>query len=132
VPAIDITAYIQVSKPVSTSQTKLRTKLKADDLYIQKGPFKFQSDDTYQVFLSKIASVLPCPIGNLIESKITWKPQKPANASALPLGGETGFSALVDEFIGKKTGRVVILVMPAPVKPTEDKAASVMVIFFLY
>jgi hypothetical protein len=91
-------------KPISTSISKSRSKPKAKDLYLQKGPFKFSSNNTYQTFLTKIALELPCPVANLIELKITWKPQKPANAAALLLGGETGFSALVDEFVHKKSG----------------------------
>jgi hypothetical protein len=119
---VAITAYIQISKPgLLTAPAKTRNKLKNEDLYVQKGPFKFQSLDSYTTFLSKIASVLPCPKANIIEAKITWKPQKPANATALPLGGDTGYSALVDEFASKKSGRVVILMMPPPAKPVDDK-----------
>ena len=77
------------------------------------------SNDNYASFLIAIARELPCPVANLIESKITWKPQKPADAPTLPLGGKMGFSALVEEFVGKKTDRVVFLLMPPPTKPVE-------------
>ena len=79
------------------------------------------SNDNYASFLTAIARELPCPVANLIELKITWKPQKPANTPTLPLGGEMGFSALVEEFVGKKTGRVVFLLMPPPTKPVKEK-----------
>lgn len=88
------------------------------------------SNDSYASFLTAIARELPCPVANLIESKITWKPQKPVNAPTLPLGGETRFSALVEEFVGKKTGRVVFLSMPPPVKPVEEKPVC-SIIYFL-
>ena len=71
---VDITVF-QVSKPWASSVPgKFHTKPKSEDLYSQKGPFKFQSTDSYQIFLSKIALELPCPVGNFIESRITWRP----------------------------------------------------------
>ena len=89
------------------------------------------SNDNYASFLAAIARELPCPVANLIESKISWKPQKPANAPTLPLGGETGFSALVEEFVAKKTGRVVFLMMPPPMKPVEEKLVCTIIHFLV-
>jgi hypothetical protein len=48
------------------------------------------SNDSYASFLAAIARELPCPVANLIESKISWKPQKPVNAPTLPLGNGGG------------------------------------------
>jgi hypothetical protein len=89
------------------------------------------SNDSYASFLTAIARELPCPVANLVESKISWKPQKPVNAPTLPLGGETGFSALVEGFIGKKSGRVVFLLMPPPTKPAEEKPVCCIIHFLV-
>jgi len=118
---ITITAYILVERPLPVVPACSRSsKINEQDKYVQRGPFKFLATDKYTSFLANIAVALPCPILNIIEDKITWKPRAPAR-SPLPLGGETGYSALVEYFAPKKTGHVVMIMMPPPMKPVIKK-----------
>jgi hypothetical protein len=101
-PVFEITAYILVEKPMPTVSSKSHlSKVKDEDQYIQKGPFKFKSNDKYPAFLFKIADTLSCPVHHIIESKVTWKSQAPA-CLPLPLGSSTSFLALVEHLAARK------------------------------
>ena len=120
-PEIIITAYILIKKPLTPVPARSRSlKISEEDKYMQKSPFKFCASSSYTSFLCQIADILPCPFLNIIEDKITWKPQAPVR-SPLPFGRETGFSALVEYFTNKKNGRIVMVMMPPPKKPTIEK-----------
>jgi len=69
----------------------------------------------------KISQALPCPVLNIVEEKLMWKPQTPKNAMALLLGGETGFSAMVQFFWNAKKACIVMVMMPPPTHPTNEK-----------
>jgi hypothetical protein len=115
-----ISAYIHVLRQsVPSAPPKARAK-KAEDEYLQRGPFQFQSTNTYDDFLRLLAETLPCPSPkHIAASKITWKPQKPLKAEALPLGGALGFSIMINE-LASKPSRVIILTMPPPAKPVDE------------
>jgi hypothetical protein len=119
--AVNIIGYVHVLKPTSALLPPTRgrgvPKLKPESLYIERGPFKFLSDCSFDHFLSALAISLPCPVEDLVLDKITWVPQTPANRAPLPLGGAIGFDVLREEFISRTKARVVILTMPAPKKP---------------
>jgi hypothetical protein len=128
-PVFEITTYILVKKPMPTVSSKSHlSKVKDEDQYVQKGPFKFKSNDKYPAFLFKIADTLSCPVHHIIESKVTWKSQAPV-CLPLPLGSSTSFLALVEHFGSKKNGRVFMILMPPPVKPVNDKPASFLLRF---
>ncbi|KIJ97344.1 hypothetical protein K443DRAFT_9995 [Laccaria amethystina LaAM-08-1] len=91
--AIDLTLYVYVEKPLIP---QLKGKPSESDKYIQKGPFKNKAMDTYSKFLVSISAVLPCPVLNIVEAKITWKCQTPQNSPSLPLGGETGYYTMIE------------------------------------
>jgi hypothetical protein len=90
---------------------------------VQKGPFQFQSNDSFETFLMKIAMTPPCPgPGYIVTTKRTWKLQKPLKAPSFPLSDQLGFSVMVEQIATKKgDGRVIILTMPAPTKPAEEQ-----------
>ena len=57
-----------------------------------------------------------------------WKCQTPRNSPSLALGGETGYSAMIEDLQMKKAGsRVGIIMMPPPVKPVERPVCSLCV-----
>jgi hypothetical protein len=124
--AVDITAYIHVLRPLAPPTVRSRGGKKPEEEYMQRGPFRFTSDITYGEFLDAIAKALPCPSAEyVVASKVTWRPQKPLKAPPLPLGGTVGFSIMVEQTAMKKAdARVIILTMPAPTKPTEEKVVS--------
>ena len=114
---IDLTMYVYVKKPAAPGR---KGKLSNSDKYVQKGPFKLKSMDTYANFLIKISTALPCPVLNIIEERTTWKCQIPQNSPSLPLGGQLGYSAMIEAIASKQAGaRVAIIMMPPPVKPAE-------------
>ncbi|CAA7262386.1 unnamed protein product [Cyclocybe aegerita] len=115
----EITAYILVEKTLPPPQRGSRAaKVAEADKYLQRGPFKFKSTDSYSTFLVAISNALPCPVLNILQDKITWKPQSPKNATALLLGGATGYPALIETFRNKKPA-IVMLTMPPPSKPAD-------------
>ena len=127
----DITAYIHVLCPSPPSAAPKNRTRKLEDDYVQKGPFKFQSDDSYDAFLMNIAVALPCPSPDyIIAAKMTWKPQKPLKAPSFPLGSKLGFFIMVKQVAAKKgDGRVIILTMPAPMEPVEEQPVCLLFIF---
>jgi len=128
---VDITAYIHVLRPSPPSAAPKNWTRKPEDDYVQKGPFKFQSNDSYDAFLTNIAVALPCPSPDyIVTAKMTWKPQKPLKAPSFPLGSELGFSIMVEQVAAKKgDGRVIILTMPDPMKPVEEQPVCLLFIF---
>lgn len=117
-----LTAYILVEKNIPQPQRGSRPqKIPEAEKYMQRGPIDFKSTDRYSSFLVKISQALPCPVLNIVEEKLTWKPQTPKNATALLLGGETGFSAMVRSFRNAKKACMVMVMMPPPTRPTNEK-----------
>ena len=119
-PPFTISAYIHVLQQTApTAPPKPRAK-KPEDEYLQRSPFQFHSTDTYDDFLHFLAQTLPCPsLKHITSSKITWKPQKPLKAEALPLGSSLGFSIMINE-LASKPSHVIILMMPPPTKPIDE------------
>ena len=128
---VNITAYIHVLCPSPPCAAPKNQTQKPEDDYVQKGPFKFQSDDSYDAFLTNIAVALPCPSPDyIVAAKMTWKPQKPLKAPLFPLGGKLGFFIMVKQVAAKKgDGHVIILTMPAPTKPVEEQPVCLLFIF---
>ena len=119
-PQFAISAYIHILRQTVPSAPPKACAKKPEDKYLQCGPFQFQSNNTYDDFLRFLAETLPCPSPkHIAASKITWKPQKPLKAEALPLGGTLGFSIMINE-LASKPSRVIILTMPPPAKPVDE------------
>jgi hypothetical protein len=117
-----LTAYILVERNIPQPQRGSRPpKIPEAEKYMQRGPIDFKSTDRYASFLVKISRALPCPVLNIVEEKLTWKPQTPKNATALLLGGETGFSAMVRSFRNAKKACMVMIMMPPPTRPINEK-----------
>jgi len=125
--AINLTLYVYIEKPLLPW---LKEKPSESNKYVQKGPFKHKLMDTYSKFLVSISVVLPCPVLNIIEAKITWKCQTPQNLPSLPLGGETSYSTMIEALQAKRAGsQVGIIMMPLPVK-TVEWPVCVLCVFF--
>ena len=118
-PLFTISAYIHILwQTAPTAPPKPCTK-KPEDEYLQCGSFQVHSTDTYDDFLHFLAQTLPCPsLKHITSSKITWKPQKPLKAEALPLGNSLGFFIVINE-LASKPSHVIILMMPPPAKPID-------------
>jgi hypothetical protein len=119
-----ITAYALIPKkaPVNNTKGKPRSKANNTDDILQKGPFTFNSTNTYETFLIKLATTLPCRVENINQNKIQWKPKKPATTPLLILGAAAGYRAMVDEMSSRKPGdRSILLSMPPPIEPMDDK-----------
>ena len=100
-PLPSIGHYVYVEKPLVP---QAKGKPSESNKYIQKGPFKHKSTDTYCKFLVSISVALPCLVLNIIEAKITQKCQTPQNLHSLPLGGETSYSTMIEALQVKKAG----------------------------
>jgi hypothetical protein len=119
-PPFAISAYIHVLRQTVASAPSKPHAKKPKDEYLQCGPFQFRSTDTYDNFLEFLAQTLPCPSPkHIASSKITWKPQKPLKAEALPLGGSLGFSIMINK-LASKPSCVIILTMLLPAKPVDE------------
>jgi len=88
---------------------------------MQRGPIDFKSTDSYASFLVKVSQALPCPVLNIVEEKLTWKPQTPKNVTPLLLGSGTGFSAMVQSFWNARKACIVMIMMPPPTRPANEK-----------
>jgi hypothetical protein len=131
VRVVEITAYIMVERPLPPQQRGRPAKVSENEKYLQQPPFKFLSSDNYATFIVKISQALPCSALNIVEDAISWKPQTPKSSALLLLGGETGYSSMVDHFVGKKQGHVVMLMMPPPRKPVEKPVRFPVVKFYM-
>ncbi|KAJ7615706.1 hypothetical protein DFH06DRAFT_1145747 [Mycena polygramma] len=122
-PPVTIAIYVQIPKNPTLASTKSR-KAKAgstDDDVLKKAPFTIDGKDKYATFLSKLAAILPCRPENIHEQKLTWKPVKPQNGSALPLGGSDGYKIMIQGISARKAAyRMILLTMPAPAPPMVD------------
>ncbi|KAJ7714415.1 hypothetical protein DFH07DRAFT_763049 [Mycena maculata] len=129
IPNVNITGYVHIMKPVLPQIGRIHgPKPDPKSLYISRGPFKFHSHDSYKNFLSTLASVLPCPIANLVLDKTDWKPQTPANRPPLLLGGDIGYSVLRTQMAERVKDCIVIISMPGPRKPADNVPVS----FYIY
>ena len=119
VNTVTLTAYILVEKnQPSQHPGRKNAKVAENDRFVQRGPFQFKDTDSYASFLVKISQALPCPLLNIVENKITWRPQTPKSTMPLLLGGQPGYDAMITTITSKKPG-IVMLTMPPPNKPAE-------------
>ncbi|KAJ7937638.1 hypothetical protein B0H13DRAFT_1852273 [Mycena leptocephala] len=81
-----------------------KAKSKTDDDVIKKGPFSLSSKDTYDMFLEKLASALPCRPQYIFQQKITWQPFKRKNATPLPLGAANGYPIMIAAIVKGQVG----------------------------
>ncbi|KAJ7924552.1 hypothetical protein B0H13DRAFT_2315455 [Mycena leptocephala] len=118
--------YVDVLKPPLPTSSRKPVRKPAggkDDDFVQRGPFKLNTKDSYSYFLSKLAEALPCRVDNIHQSKMKWKPQKPANGKLLPIGGKDGYEAIQDAMREKTKERVIVINMPAPAAPMDEPNA---------
>ncbi|KAJ7898708.1 hypothetical protein B0H13DRAFT_2337359 [Mycena leptocephala] len=121
-PPVSIAVYIHIPKTPAPTLKGRKAKSKTDDDIIKKGPFSLSSKDTYDMFLEKLASALPCRPQHIFQQKITWQPVKPKNATPLPLGTANGYPIMIAAIAKRKSEeRMLLLTMPAPAQPMEEE-----------
>ena len=85
-------------------------------LVIAKGPFFHTSDTSFSELQRCIAKHTPCNVDLLVVSSLTWKYDKPANATRIPLTSEMGYKTLISSVKKKKGDFMVHIFMKPPSK----------------
>jgi hypothetical protein len=111
-PSIKVTAYIDV---IITQAVPARKK-QASSNALQRGPFFFFDNTTFQSFQSLVAKTLPCSPSALSWNKITWKFDTPANSQPKNLADHIGFEAMLSNVVERKKNYVVRILTPPPAK----------------
>jgi hypothetical protein len=86
-------------------------------LVITKGPFFHTSDASFSKLQHSIAQHTPCNVNLLAVQSFTWKYDKPANATRVPLTSEMGYETLISS-VKKKRGDFMVHVFMKP--PSKD------------
>ncbi|KAJ7358077.1 hypothetical protein DFH08DRAFT_801926 [Mycena albidolilacea] len=120
-PPTELTGYIHVLKPLPALPPlkSCSMKSKPEIPYISRGPFNFDSNCSFDLFVTILATSLPCAPSHIVLEKTEWKLQTPANHPPLPLGSEIGFKVLLEQ-ICTSCDKIVIISMPGPRKPAAD------------
>lgn len=115
-PSKQVTAYIHVSAPAALPSTNVRGRRTAPKptAAAVKGPFFFQTTDSFASFKRTVATALPCKVKLLPIDKMQWAYEKPKNATRKPISTEDGFKAMVLSLEERKKDLVVVLSMPPP------------------
>jgi hypothetical protein len=85
----------------------------AAPLVITKGPFFHTSDASFSKLQRSIAQHTPCSVDLLAVQSLTWKYDKPANATRVPLTSEMGYETLITS-IKKKKGDFMVHIFMKP------------------
>lgn len=117
-------------KPPSQSNGKINY-----DLYIEKGPFKFTSNQPFEDYTTAIAATLQCHKSKLILDELKYKQKVPQTSQIHSLTSDLAFTSLIEEMRAAKTvnKRIMYIFSPAPMRPASDEAVSHLLIlsFFL-
>ncbi|PBK60422.1 hypothetical protein ARMSODRAFT_982352 [Armillaria solidipes] len=106
-------------KPPSQSNGKINY-----DLYIEKGPFKFTSNQPFEDYITAIAAMLQCHKSKLILDKLKYKQKVPQTSQIHSLTSDLIFTALIEEMCAAKTVNkwIMYIFSPAPMHPASDEA----------
>lgn len=101
--------------------------------FVQKDPFKFPSDGSYQAFLAVVSQAMKCSV-NLIQPKtLQYKLKVPQTSPILAMGSSVCFEALIDDVTNKTANkRDVFLLSPPPIKLDAYEAVYDTVSFVLF
>ncbi|KAJ6605436.1 hypothetical protein DFH09DRAFT_1067701 [Mycena vulgaris] len=122
---VPFTIYVDVLEPPLPTSSRNPSANRRVGKTMTSSSVDPYTKDSYSYFLSKLAEVLPCHVDNIHQSKVKWKPQKPANGKLLPIGGATGYEAIQDAMREKTKERVILINMPAPAAPMDEPTAWV-------
>ena len=87
----------------------------------------FKASASYETFFDGVANQLLCAVEDIIQEKVTWKFQSPAQSTHLSLGGKVGFRSMVGHIREQKPGtRIIILTMPPLRKPLTEKPVRIL------
>lgn len=109
--------FIEGPRPVAASAPRRGPPAaNAAPLVIAKGPFFHTSTASFSDLQRSIAKHTPCNVDLLVVSSLTWKYDKPANATRVPLTSEVGYETLISSVKKKKGDFMVHIFMKPPSK----------------
>ncbi|KAK0435123.1 uncharacterized protein EV420DRAFT_1653421 [Desarmillaria tabescens] len=117
--------YIRKKDPPKARKSTSQSNGKINyDLYIEKGPFKFMSNKSFEDYITAIATTLQCHRSKLILDELKYKQKVPQTSQIHSLTSELAFTALVEEMRAAKTvnKRIMYVFSPAPMRPASDEA----------
>ncbi|PBK91808.1 hypothetical protein ARMGADRAFT_1081224 [Armillaria gallica] len=108
----------KAQKPPSQSNSKINY-----DLYIEKGPFKFTSNQPFEDYTTVIAAMLQCHKSKLILDELKYKQKVPQTSQIHSLTSDLAFTSLIEEMRAAKTVNkwIMYIFSPAPICPASDE-----------
>ncbi|KAF8554375.1 hypothetical protein OG21DRAFT_1484758 [Imleria badia] len=89
--------------------------------FLSKGPFIFNTAQSFGKFKMQVSSVLACDIGHLPVPKFEWKFEGQAQSAFCKwVADETGFQALLKAVAARRAADNVVVWLYTP-KPTKDE-----------
>lgn len=109
------TAYIMISPPSSAPALRTRNKKAADSAPdIQKGPFFFTTDISWEAFLTSLSVTIRCRQDSLVIPSLKWKFDTPKSDTLKAVTGADGFKALKQAIAIKKNSHTIYIHMACP------------------
>ena len=110
--------FIEGPKPLATPAPRRgASATPTAPFVVTKGPFFHTSDASFSKLQRSIAQHTPCNVDLLVLQSFTWKYDKPANATRVPLTSEMGYETLISS-VKKKKGDFMVHVFMKP--PSKD------------
>ena len=110
--------FIEGPKPLATPAPRRGASATPTAPFVViKGPFFHTSDASFSKLQRSIAQHTPCNVDLLVLQSFTWKYDKPANATRVPLTSEMGYETLISS-VKKKKGNFMVHVFMKP--PSKD------------
>ncbi|KAK0421947.1 hypothetical protein EV421DRAFT_1914718 [Armillaria borealis] len=110
---------LKTQKPPSQSNSKINY-----DLYIEKDPFKFMSNQPFEDYITAIAAMLQCYKSKLILDELKYKQKVPQTLQIHSLTSNLTFTALIKEMHAAKTvnKQIMYIFSLAPMCSASDEA----------
>jgi hypothetical protein len=117
--------FIEGPKPLAAPASRRgASAVPAAPFVITKGPFFHTSDASFSKLQRSIAQHTPCNVDLLVVQSLTWKYDKPANATRVPLTSEMGYETLISS-VKKKKGDFMVHVFMKP--PSKDVVSNYLI-----
>lgn len=122
-PPRKFTVYVQVYQitPVLEKKATRGSKITTTTSFMSKGPFRFNTSQSFGKFKMEVLSVLSCDFSLLPVPKFEWKFEgQPQSAPRKKVADETGFQALLDAIKAKRATDNVVVWLYTPKPPTDE------------
>ncbi|KIJ05549.1 hypothetical protein PAXINDRAFT_159008, partial [Paxillus involutus ATCC 200175] len=119
----NFTVYVQVWSPSAPEKKPGKGGKASTTIFVSKGPFKFDTLQSFARFQIQVARILPCRLASLPISKFEWKFENQAqSAPRKKIATIAGYEALIDAIKAKQATEniVVWLCTPKPTKEEDD------------